>query len=61
MPHLDNLYISSVIAVNPDNGQMKLYYQFTPADEWDYDARFYDNFQTFERSTVASLRGTNES
>jgi quinohemoprotein ethanol dehydrogenase len=37
-PHLDNLYISSILAVNPDNGRLKWHYQFTPADEWDYDA-----------------------
>jgi len=37
-PHLDNLYICSVLAVNPDNGDLKWHYQFTPADEWDYDA-----------------------
>jgi quinohemoprotein ethanol dehydrogenase len=37
-PHLDNLYIASVLAVNPDNGELKWHYQFTPADEWDYDA-----------------------
>jgi quinohemoprotein ethanol dehydrogenase len=37
-PHLDNLYIASVLAVNPDNGRLKWHYQFTPADEWDYDA-----------------------
>lgn len=37
-PHFDNLYIASVLAVNPDNGELKWHYQFTPADEWDYDA-----------------------
>jgi quinohemoprotein ethanol dehydrogenase len=37
-PHLDNLYIASILAVNPDDGQLKWHYQFTPADEWDYDA-----------------------
>ena len=36
--HLDNLYICSVLALNPDNGELKWHYQFTPADEWDYDA-----------------------
>ena len=37
-PHLDNLYIASILALNPDNGELKWYYQCTPADEWDYDA-----------------------
>jgi quinohemoprotein ethanol dehydrogenase len=36
--HLDNLYIASIIAINPDNGQLKWHYQCTPGDEWDYDA-----------------------
>ena len=34
----DNLYVSSIIAVNPDNGEMKWYYQAVPGDSWDYDA-----------------------
>ncbi len=37
-PRVDNLYVSSIIAVNPDNGQLKWYYQCTPGDDWDYDA-----------------------
>ena len=36
--YLDNLYISSILAVNPDNGKLKWHYQVTPGDEWDYDA-----------------------
>ena len=34
----DNLYLSSIIALNPDNGEMKWYYQTTPGDNWDYTA-----------------------
>ena len=34
----DNLYIASIIAVNPDTGQYVWHYQETPGDEWDYDA-----------------------
>jgi quinohemoprotein ethanol dehydrogenase len=34
----DNLYIASIIAVNPDNGQYVWHYQESPGDEWDYDA-----------------------
>ena len=34
----DNLYSDSVIALNPDNGKLDWYYQFTPHDEWDWDA-----------------------
>jgi quinohemoprotein ethanol dehydrogenase len=34
----DNLYVCSIIAVNPDNGEMKWYYQAVPSDSWDFDA-----------------------
>lgn len=34
----DNLYLSSIIALNPDNGRMKWHYQTTPGDNWDYTA-----------------------
>jgi PQQ-dependent dehydrogenase (methanol/ethanol family) len=37
-PHLDNLYIASIIAINADTGQLKWHYQCTPGDQWDYDA-----------------------
>jgi alcohol dehydrogenase (cytochrome c) len=34
----DNLYTDSVIALDPDTGRLKWHYQFTPHDEFDYDA-----------------------
>jgi quinohemoprotein ethanol dehydrogenase len=34
----DNLYAASVLAVNPDNGDMKWYFQMVPDDSWDYDS-----------------------
>ena len=34
----DNLYISSILAIDPDTGRMKWYYQTTPGDNWDYTA-----------------------
>ena len=34
----DNLYVASILAINPDTGQLKWHYQCTPGDEWDYDA-----------------------
>ena len=34
----DNLYTDSVVALDPDTGKMKWYYQFSPHDEFDYDA-----------------------
>ncbi|MEW6297108.1 MAG: PQQ-dependent dehydrogenase, methanol/ethanol family [Thermodesulfobacteriota bacterium] len=33
----DNLYTNSVLALNPENGEIKWYFQFTPHDIWDYD------------------------
>ena len=32
-----NLYSASVIALNPDTGNIQWHYQFTPHDAWDYD------------------------
>jgi len=34
----DNLYTASVLAVDPNSGKMKWYFQFTPHDLYDYDA-----------------------
>jgi quinohemoprotein ethanol dehydrogenase len=34
----DNLYLSSILAINPDNGKLKWHYQVTPSDNWDYTA-----------------------
>ena len=34
----DNLYLSSIIALNPDDGTLKWHYQTTPGDTWDYTA-----------------------
>jgi len=34
----DNLYLSSIVAVNADNGEYKWHYQTTPGDTWDYTA-----------------------
>jgi alcohol dehydrogenase (cytochrome c) len=34
----DNLYTDSVIALNPKNGELKWYFQFTPHDTHDYDS-----------------------
>jgi alcohol dehydrogenase (cytochrome c) len=35
---LDNLYSECVIALDADTGKLKWYYQFTPEDEYDWDA-----------------------
>jgi len=34
----DNLYTASVVALDPDTGQLKWHYQFSPHDEFDQDA-----------------------
>lgn len=34
----DNLYLCSIVALNPDTGKYVWHFQTTPADEWDYDA-----------------------
>ncbi len=33
----DNLYSDSLLAVDPETGELKWYFQFTPHDIWDYD------------------------
>ncbi|GLR18469.1 PQQ-dependent dehydrogenase, methanol/ethanol family [Portibacter lacus] len=32
----DNLFLNSILAINPDNGRLLWHYQTTPADNWDY-------------------------
>lgn len=34
----DNLFLTSILAINPDTGRMAWYYQTTPAENWDYTA-----------------------
>ncbi len=34
----DNLFLSSILAINPDSGELVWYYQTTPGDTWDYTA-----------------------
>jgi PQQ-dependent dehydrogenase (methanol/ethanol family) len=34
----DNLYLSSIVALDADTGALKWYYQTTPGDNWDYNA-----------------------
>ena len=34
----DNLFLSSIVALNPDNGEYAWHYQTTPGDDWDYTA-----------------------
>ncbi len=34
----DNLYVSSILAINPDTGRLVWHYQTTPGDQWDFTA-----------------------
>ncbi len=34
----DNLFLSSIVALDADTGEMQWYYQTTPGDNWDYTA-----------------------
>jgi quinohemoprotein ethanol dehydrogenase len=34
----DNLYVCSILAVRPDTGELKWYYQNVPGDSWDFDS-----------------------
>lgn len=34
----DNLYVSSIVALKPETGEMVWYYQTTPGDTWDFTA-----------------------
>ncbi len=34
----DNLYLSSIVALRPDTGELVWYYQTTPGDTWDFTA-----------------------
>ncbi len=34
----ENLYLASILAVKPDTGDLKWYFQVVPGDSWDYDS-----------------------
>lgn len=53
----DNLYSDSVLALDPDTGELQWYYQFTPHDVWDYDGNshlFQVDFEQ-EGETIKAL------
>jgi quinohemoprotein ethanol dehydrogenase len=35
---MDNLFVSSILAVDAGSGELAWYYQTTPGDSWDYDS-----------------------
>jgi alcohol dehydrogenase (cytochrome c) len=57
----DNLYTDSVLALNPDTGEVKWHFQFTPHDVWDYDGNTDLFLVNVERSgkTVKALAQPN--
>jgi quinohemoprotein ethanol dehydrogenase len=34
----DNLYVCSILAVQPETGELKWHYQMVPGDSWDFDS-----------------------
>ena len=34
----DNLFLSSIVALNPDNGEYIWHYQTAPGETWDYNS-----------------------
>lgn len=57
----DNLYTDSVLAMNPDTGEVKWHFQFTPHDVWDYDGNTDLFLVNVERSgkTIKALAQPN--
>ncbi|MEA2634768.1 MAG: hypothetical protein QOH92_1535, partial [Chloroflexota bacterium] len=50
----DNLYTDSVLAIDPDNGEIRWHYQCTPHDMWDYDSNMEPIlFELEERKLLA--------
>jgi alcohol dehydrogenase (cytochrome c) len=56
----DNLYTSSVLALDPDTGQLKWHYQEIPHDDWDYDSGLGESL-VLERDGKALLVHQNKS
>jgi quinohemoprotein ethanol dehydrogenase len=44
----DNLYLASILAVNPDTGRLIWHYQTTPGESWDYTATQHMILATLE-------------
>ena len=48
----DNLYTSSVVALDADNGELRWHFQFTPGDPYDFDAVQVPVLADIERNNV---------
>lgn len=44
----DNLFLASILAINPDTGRLVWHYQTTPGDSWDYTATSQMTLTTLE-------------
>lgn len=44
----DNLFLSSIVALNPDDGSYRWHYQTTPGETWDYTATAHIMVATLE-------------
>ncbi|UNM18231.1 PQQ-dependent dehydrogenase, methanol/ethanol family [Pseudomonas sp. ArH3a] len=44
----DNLYLSSILAINPETGRLAWHYQVTPGDSWDFTATQQITLATLE-------------
>lgn len=60
----DNLYSSSRLAIDPDNGEIKWHFQTTPHDGWDYDGvnelipfDYQDGKKTIKAAATADRNG----
>jgi alcohol dehydrogenase (cytochrome c) len=50
----DNLYTSSLLALDPDTGKLRWYYQEVPHDTWDWDTDF--DFNLIDREVRGRMR-----
>lgn len=50
----DNLFLSSIVALNPDDGTYKWHYQTTPGDAWDYNSNMDIVLATLSVNGVAT-------
>jgi quinohemoprotein ethanol dehydrogenase len=50
----DNLFLSSIVALNPDDGAYKWHYQTTPGDAWDFNSNMDIVLATLNINGVAT-------
>ena len=57
----DDLYTDCVLALDPDTGKLKWYFQFTPHDLYDYDATETPCLSMGDTTVTAKTSGRSES